>query len=169
VAQNTATLTNKLAQGCKCKRTVGHWEVTPYGLADFIDVSEENASSIFRVKEDWRWKIWGYHNDGYQEHYLLDATLCTLVEVIATFRSNVLSPTFDRTVSQGSKACIVLLVDTEDGGSSSETSRKTISLHSVTSRKCSALFGTSQECQMRTYKYDGPVCLGHSYFPTAEL
>jgi hypothetical protein len=77
----------------------------------FIDVSEEIASSIFRAAEDW------------------DATLCILVEVIATFRSNELSPSLDRTVS------LVLLFDPEDGDSSSETSGKTISLRSVTSQK----------------------------------
>jgi hypothetical protein len=32
------------------KRTI-FWDVTPYSLVEFTDVSEEHTASIFRVKE----------------------------------------------------------------------------------------------------------------------
>jgi hypothetical protein len=44
-----------------------------------------------------------------KETIFSDATLCILVEIIATFPRKVLPPSPDRTVSQGSKACLILI------------------------------------------------------------
>jgi hypothetical protein len=75
----------------------------------FIDVSEESASSIFRAEGGGK-RFEAITTMATKETSFSDATLCVLVEVIATFPRNVLPPSPDRTVGQGSKACLVLIL-----------------------------------------------------------